>query len=385
MCKLPLKNDDININQDDILFSNGVEYKVRREIGSGTFGRVFECCVNNKKFAVKVIKSDKGYLEHGFVEYQILKSISEKHKSFFVNVYDIFMYNNHLCIVQELLIKNLYELIRDNNFVGINYMHVQHITKQVLCGLYRLSTMGIIHCDLKPENIMISDFYSMKIKIIDFSSATTKQICTNFYAQSRYYRAPEVILGIPYNSSVDLWSLACIVYEMFIGSPLFPGKNNQDQLFRICSLLGNVPNTLKEVSHNHWNIYVSEERVYNTKQNFYNKINIKSMDSNEARIIIDFILYLLNINHIERPSVYEAKCHEFIRYIIPLREDIEERIITCDGRNHCAPSPSNKIERRNSITDTNVFESITKPLKNIRKTSVFEYNLNENRNNKDKK
>jgi len=82
-----------------------------------------------------------------------------------------------------------------------------------------------VHCDLKPENILLVDSWKSAIKIIDFGSGCFlgQQLYT--YIQSRYYRAPEIILGVDYDCAIDMWSMACILFELFQGIPLFTGEN----------------------------------------------------------------------------------------------------------------------------------------------------------------
>ena len=95
--------------------------------------------------------------------------------------------------------------------------------------------MEVIHCDLKPENILFTDHTRKQVKIIDFGSA-----CTNYkhgftYVQSRFYRSPEIVLGLPYDQAVDMWSFACIMVELVTGVPLFPAidENELMEFFKI--------------------------------------------------------------------------------------------------------------------------------------------------------
>ncbi|CAG2100495.1 unnamed protein product [Medioppia subpectinata] len=98
------------------------------------------------------------------------------------------------------------------------------------------------------------------------SSSNTKTMCTVFYAQSRYYRAPEVILGIPYTNMVDMWSFGCIAYEMICGDPLFPGKDNCDQINRIYDFFGNTfPIMMLDHGKNTTKYFNKVEGTYKTK------------------------------------------------------------------------------------------------------------------------
>ena len=76
------------------------------------------------------------------------------------------------------------------------------------------------------------------IKVIDFGSACHEQQTVYTYIQSRFYRSLEVLLGVPYSSSIDMWSLGCIAAELFLGLPLFPGSSEYNQISRIVEMLG---------------------------------------------------------------------------------------------------------------------------------------------------
>jgi serine/threonine protein kinase len=101
--------------------------------------------------------------------------------------------------------------------VGCWLFVLQVITRQCLEALEYLHHLGIIHCDLKPENILIKSYRRCEIKVIDLGSSCFKSDNLCLYVQSRSYRAPEVILGLPYDQKIDLWSLGCILAELCSG------------------------------------------------------------------------------------------------------------------------------------------------------------------------
>lgn len=115
-------------------------------------------------------------------------------------------------------------------------------------SLLFLSTpeLNIIHCDLKPENILLCNPKRSAIKIIDFGSSCQLGQRIYQYIQSRFYRSPEVLLGIPYDMSIDMWSLGCILIEMHTGEPLFSGVNEFDQMMKIVEVLGVPPRHILE-------------------------------------------------------------------------------------------------------------------------------------------
>ena len=110
-----------------------------------------------------------------------------------------------------------------------------------------LNKARLIHCDLKPENILLKNLESPVIKIIDFGSACDERQTVYTYIQSRFYRSPEVLLGLPYSSAIDMWSLGCIVVELFLGLPLFPGSSEYNQVSRITEMLGLAPTWMLEM------------------------------------------------------------------------------------------------------------------------------------------
>jgi dual specificity tyrosine-phosphorylation-regulated kinase 2/3/4 len=91
---------------------------------------------------------------------------------------------------------------------------------------------------LKPENILLKEPNKSGIKIIDFGSSTFLDERVYTYIQSRFYRAPEIMLGIPYDCGIDMWSFGCIMAELYMGYPIFPGDSEQDQMSRIMEMVG---------------------------------------------------------------------------------------------------------------------------------------------------
>ncbi|KAK6644901.1 hypothetical protein RUM43_001177 [Polyplax serrata] len=162
-----------------------------------------------------------------------------------------FMWRNHLCLVFELLSYNLYDLLRNTNFRGVSLNLTRKFAQQLCTALLFLSTpeLNIIHCDLKPENILLCNPKRSAIKIVDFGSSCQLGQRIYQYIQSRFYRSPEVLLGIPYDLAIDMWSLGCILVEMHTGEPLFSGTNEVDQMNKIIEVLGMPPKHLLDQAH----------------------------------------------------------------------------------------------------------------------------------------
>ncbi|XP_047947072.1 dual specificity protein kinase YAK1 homolog [Salvia hispanica] len=244
------ENSDLILSVNYSLVNSNINqrYVVKDVLGQGTFGQVAKCWVAemNSFVAVKIIKNLPAFYQQALVEVAILTTLNKKFdpedKNHIVRIYDYFVHQNHLCIVFELLDVNLYELIKLNHFRGLSLSIVQLFSKQILRGLALMKDAGIIHCDLKPENILLSTSVKPpEIKIIDFGSACREDRTVYSYIQSRYYRSPEVLLGYQYTTAIDMWSFGCIVAELFLGLPLFPGVSEYDLLRRMIKILGVQP------------------------------------------------------------------------------------------------------------------------------------------------
>lgn len=145
-----------------------------------------------------------------------------------------------------MLSLNLYELLKNTQFGGVSLNLIRKFAKQVLKALSFLSRpdVDVIHCDLKPENILLRHPKKSGVKVIDFGSSCRSNKRMYSYIQSRFYRSPEVMLGLPYSVAIDMWSLGCILAEMHTGEPLFSGSDQFDQMQKIIKLLGMVPDTM---------------------------------------------------------------------------------------------------------------------------------------------
>lgn len=105
-------------------------------------------------------------------------------------------------------------------------------------GLKQMRKLRIIHCDLKPENILLSNPNSTSIKVIDLGTGCFENKTVYTYIQSRFYRAPEIMLGIPYTCAIDMWSVGCIILELHLGCPIFAGEDETEQIAMIMEYRG---------------------------------------------------------------------------------------------------------------------------------------------------
>ncbi|KAF7428224.1 dual specificity protein kinase yak1 [Pleurotus ostreatus] len=369
----PVHNEGYdNEDYDYILYVNdclgsddGHKYLILDILGQGTFGQVVKCqnMKTHEIVAVKVVKNKPAYFNQSMMEVTILELLNKQcdpnDEHHILRLRDSFIHRSHLCLVFELLSSNLYELIKQNQFQGLSTQLVKVFMAQLLDALTVLKEARLIHCDLKPENILLKSLQSPEIKIIDFGSACHERQTIYTYIQSRFYRSPEVLLGMSYTASIDMWSLGCIAVELFLGLPLFPGTSEYNQLTRIVEMLGMPPlsmlNTGKQTnqffdSFEAWNAHNNQNekkyrlktieqysREHNTneqpgKQYFKattlpDIINTAPMPTfksssrqghemekelNNRASFIDFCQGLLNLNPVTRWTPQQARQHPFI-------------------------------------------------------------------------
>ncbi len=270
------------------------QLQVMNLLGQGTFAQVFKCrnTETGDECAVKIVKNKPAYTRQAAMEIDVFKTMSQVRteidpleldgeeqdnkasdaKEYMVSLLCYFVYKDHLCLVFELLGQNLYELLKIRQFRGLPIGRVRSLVRQAMTGVTELSQRKIVHCDLKPENILVvseEETQSMveivgtdrkqasdaekssnlgdhtgqnkTIKLIDFGSACYEGNTGFTYIQSRFYRSPEVLVGVNYDSAIDMWSLGCVAAELFLGLPILPGVHELDQLGRIQEMIGDVP------------------------------------------------------------------------------------------------------------------------------------------------
>lgn len=248
------ENHDYIIRPGEIFYNR---YEIDSLIGKGSFGQVVRAYdhVSHCPVAIKIIKNKKAFHSQAHIEVRLLKLIrqyqndnafNQQGKDNIVKLESQFMWRNHLCLVFELLSYNLYDLLKNTRYHGVSLKLTRKFAHQILAALGYLSRpeLGIIHCDLKPENILLCNPKRSAIKLVDFGSSCQIGHRIYQYIQSRFYRSFEVLIGIPYDIAIDMWSLGCILVELHTGEPLFDGCNEIDQVNKIVETLGMPPASL---------------------------------------------------------------------------------------------------------------------------------------------
>ena len=164
--------------------------------------------------------------------------------------YDCFYYKEHLFLVTELLKDNLLEYYKFNlqneSEKFFTLPTLKKLSRQILTALDYIHSLDIIHCDIKPESIMVKSYSQPTFKIIDLGSSCFKHDHLSSYVQSRAYRAPEVLLESRYDSKIDVWSFGLVICELFLGKALIKNGPIPYVLRQICELFGHVPGWLRK-------------------------------------------------------------------------------------------------------------------------------------------
>lgn len=310
---------DYNIVNGDHL---AYRYEVVDLLGKGSFGQVVRC-IDHKTgilVAVKIIRNKKRFHQQALVEVNILQKLREwdpDNRYSVVNFDQSFYFRGHLCISTDLLDMNLYEFIKAHDFHGFSLKLIRRFTKQLLSSLVLLNGHKVIHCDLKPENILLAHPIHSEIKVIDFGSSCFENEKVYTYIQSRFYRSPEVILGTSYGMPIDMWSLGCILAELYTGYPIFPGENEQEQLACIMEVFGPPEKHLIEKSGRKKLFFDSMGKPRLTVSS---KGRRRRPSSKELRQVLkcddeaflDFIAKCLRWDPSRRLNPHHALAHEFV-------------------------------------------------------------------------
>ncbi|OJD18695.1 CMGC/DYRK/DYRK2 protein kinase [Emergomyces pasteurianus Ep9510] len=297
-------------------------YEIVDILGKGSFGQVVRC-VDHKTgslVAVKIIRNKKRFHQQALVEVNILQKLKEwdpHRRHSVVNFTQSFYFRGHLCISTELLGMNLYEFIKAHDFRGFSLKLIRRFTKQLLSTLVLLHKNKVIHCDLKPENVLLAHPMHSEIKVIDFGSSCFENEKVYTYIQSRFYRSPEVILGMSYGMPIDMWSIGCILAELFTGYPIFPGENEQEQLACIMEVFGPPEKHLIEKSTRRKLFFDSLGKPRLTVSSKGRRRRPSSKDLRQALkcdddAFLDFITRCLRWDPTRRLTPNDALNHEFI-------------------------------------------------------------------------
>ncbi|UYV81682.1 CLK2 [Cordylochernes scorpioides] len=327
------------------LFAFSILDKILATLGEGTFGKVVKVMdvVRKQIVALKIIKNVEKYREAAKLEINVLLKLRERdpesrHQC--VKMYDYFDYHGHMCIAFEMLGLSVFDFLKDNNYQPYPLDHVRHIGYQLCYSVNFLHEINLSHTDLKPENILFvnseydTSYNSKKkrdlrrvkntqIKLIDFGSATFDHEHHSTIVSTRHYRAPEVILELGWNQACDVWSIGCILFELYLGITMFQTHDNKEHLAMMERILGPIPHRMsrrtktKYFYHGHldWDPKSSAGRYVKENCKPLRKYMLSEEDDHQQ--LFHLIESMLQYEPGQRVSLGEALDHPFFSKLPP--------------------------------------------------------------------
>uniref|UniRef100_A0A668S0X7 Protein kinase domain-containing protein n=1 Tax=Oreochromis aureus TaxID=47969 RepID=A0A668S0X7_OREAU len=236
--------DDLEISKGTLL---GDHYEVEGFLGEGRFGIVTKCrnTKTNEFVAIKVNKKEPKILQQAKMEIFILEQLRglDADRCNIVQWNDFFVEGHSICLNFELLDQSLWQYMRDRGNRVLPIGAIRAVLFQLANALSHLGSLGMVHADLKPRNIMVVDRYEcpIKVKLIDFGFACpASTVIPGDCVGTVGYRAPEVVIGSLFNEAIDMWSLGQVAVELATGVPFYPGRNDYDVLKFIIQTQGQL-------------------------------------------------------------------------------------------------------------------------------------------------
>ncbi|XP_046655148.1 serine/threonine-protein kinase Doa-like [Daphnia pulicaria] len=334
-----------------LLYRNGDilqnRYRVQATLGEGTFGKVVKVKdvtkSRDESFALKIIKNVEKYREAAKLEINVLEKLDRKDpegKFLCVKMLDWFDYHGHMCIAFEMLGLSVFDFLKDNNYQPYSLDQVRHIGYQLSYAVRFLHDNKLTHTDLKPENILFvdSDFdisYNPKkkrdyrrvkrtdVRLIDFGSATFDHEHHSTIVSTRHYRAPEVILELGWAQPCDVWSVGCILFELYLGVTLFQTHDNREHLAMMERILGPIPYRMGRKTKTKYFYHGRLDWDEKSSAGRYVRENCKPLkryqvsDEEDHVLLFDLIQRMLEYEPSQRIALTEALKHPFFDKIAP--------------------------------------------------------------------
>ena len=336
----PYVEDDVD---GHLIYRNGDvlqnRYKILATLGEGTFGKVVKVrnVIRNDTFALKIIKNVAKYRRAAQLEINVLETLDRQDpdaKFLCVKMLHWFDYHGHTCIAFELLGLSVFDFLKDNDDQPFALEQVRHIGHQLCSAVRFLHDHRLTHTDLKPENILFVDsrfdltynalkkrhfrrIRSADVRLIDFGSATFDYEHHTTIVSTRHYRAPEVILQLGWAQPCDVWSIGCILFELYLGVTLFEAVDNREHVAMMERVIGPIPETMGRQSKTK---YFYEGRLdwdENSSQGRYVRRNYKPLkryrmsEQEDHVLLFDLIKRMLKYEPSQRITLTEALQHPF--------------------------------------------------------------------------
>ncbi|XP_077460845.1 homeodomain-interacting protein kinase 2-like [Stigmatopora argus] len=218
-----------DIRKGQILNSGSSLYTILEFVGEGRFGKVAKCQKKSSldTVAIKIIRKGTAFMRETEKELTMLNMVSVLNPDHanIIKFFERFEYMGHTCLVFEMLDCHLFDLLTGREWEPMRLSEIRSVAKQLLVALDALKPLGILHTDIKPDNVMCvnKQVSPLRVKLIDFGLAlVVSSVHPGMKIQPKGYRSPEAALGLPFTEAVDVWSVGCILAFLYIADNLFP-------------------------------------------------------------------------------------------------------------------------------------------------------------------
>eukprot|EP00697_Spironema_sp_BW2_P017664 gnl/Spiro4/9430_TR4987_c0_g1_i1.p1 gnl/Spiro4/9430_TR4987_c0_g1~~gnl/Spiro4/9430_TR4987_c0_g1_i1.p1 ORF type:complete len:352 (+),score=61.18 gnl/Spiro4/9430_TR4987_c0_g1_i1:98-1153(+) len=287
-------------------------YEIVQLMGRGAYGVVWKAIDKRTREVVAVKKVFQAFrnstdAQRTYREVMFLRSL--RHDTI-IRLVNLFRAQNDqdLYMVFDFMDTDLHHAIHRDI---LEEVHKKFIIYQTLKALKFLHSAQLLHRDLKPSNILLNA--QCVVKLCDFGLArslisfdTQKNVLTDYVA-TRWYRAPEILLGSTcYTKGVDMWSLGCIIGELFAGKSIFPGTSTQNQLEKILAVTGvpspeDIASMKSDIAHSLLNVTVTQQQ------------SLAELFPRAPVLAMDLMRRLLQFNPEKRLSAVEALRHPYLQ------------------------------------------------------------------------
>ncbi|KAG8001484.1 Homeodomain-interacting protein kinase 3 [Nibea albiflora] len=254
-------NDDTpampyEVQKRDVLCSNSTRYLVMNFNGEGCFGKVATCVdlTTGNHVAVKIHKTEKCFIRKEVKMLEAIRTLDAE-KNNIVQFLEYFKFNSLSCMAFEKLDRSLWDLMEERSWVPLSLNEIRPVVYQLMVAFDALKGIGILHTDVKLDNIMLINHKDQpfKIKLIDFGLARqVSKVREGEMMQPNGCRAPEVSLGLPISEAIDMWGVGCVMAFLFFGDHLFPGNCLYNSMRSMVHLLGQPADHMLNAAQYTW-------------------------------------------------------------------------------------------------------------------------------------
>uniref|UniRef100_A0A3P9KR54 Protein kinase domain-containing protein n=1 Tax=Oryzias latipes TaxID=8090 RepID=A0A3P9KR54_ORYLA len=228
---------EAQVNPSASSMGNLGTYRVEKFLGEGTYGKVTKCSKlgSQEMFAIKIFED----VNEGKEESEAMKLIEDldPDENNLIKFYECFSYKNVVCLVYEILDESLCDCLENDDPTDL--CNIRAIALQMFQALHALKSVGVVHGDIKLDNIMFAEEESLRIKLIDFGFAMkAKNLLKGTNIQVTPFRAPEVLLGLPLDESIDMWGLGVVLASLYYGNYPFPCETEYETIRAMVQIFG---------------------------------------------------------------------------------------------------------------------------------------------------